>query len=226
MAIAYDNVTEYIYNGYQGGPVSPSWSHTTGSGSNRLLVLTAAIWQDSAGTGTVTAASYNGIALTNPSFSVRGGGMFSDIWYLAGPAAGSNTVSVTITGATDAIKLSVSTWTGINQSIPIAGNGNATGYEEDLSGEIITTYDNSLIVGCVTRFGTTNATPDTFTNLMNDTTGSIFASADYDIVGYANTYTNTYTGTAINDWSMLLVEFPEAVGYPHASIPNAFMFGL
>ena len=227
MAIAFDNVTEDIYNGYRAGPVSPSWSHTTGSGSNRLLVLTASIWQDTPGTGTITAASYNSVSLTDPAISIRSAGMLTDIWYLVAPATGSNTMSVTVTGATDAVKLSVSTYTGIDPTTPVASNGNATEYSEDLSADIITTYDNSLIVGAVTRFGTTNATPDTFTNLMNDTTGSIFASSDYYLAGSANTYTNSYTGTVSADWSMLLVEFVEKQGGgPRAFVPNAFMFGL
>ena len=109
-AIAFNASSTSITTGYNAGPVTKTWTHTT-SGSDRLLVLMADIWQDVGGTGTITSASYGGQALTKVT-NTRSGGMASEIWYLENPPTGANTMSVTITGATDAIKLGVASLYG------------------------------------------------------------------------------------------------------------------
>ena len=154
--IALDATTTNITNGYAGGPVTKTWSHTT-SGTNRLLVLSAHIWQDVAGTGTVTSASYGGQALTKAT-STRMVGIAEEVWYLVNPPTGSNTVSVTVTGATDAIKLGVSTWTGVDQSTPIPVKTGALGVSGNPSVSLTTTSTNNVVLASLDRFSTTNAT--------------------------------------------------------------------
>ena len=68
--------------------ITITWTHTC-TGSTLLLVLSAAIWQDVAGTGTITSASYNGVALTNIQ-AVTQTQMRSELWYLKAPASGSH----------------------------------------------------------------------------------------------------------------------------------------
>ena len=123
-AIALDSTASSITTGFNAGPVTKTWTHTT-TGSNRFLVLFADIWQDVGGTGTITSATYNGTALTKAT-NTRGGGMASEIWYLVAPTTGSNTVSVTVTGATDAIKLATASFTGATQTSPLDVSNTAT----------------------------------------------------------------------------------------------------
>jgi hypothetical protein len=54
--------------------------------------------------------------------------MASEIWYLTNPASGSNTVSVTVTGATDSIKLAAASFTGAHQSSPLDTVNDASGW--------------------------------------------------------------------------------------------------
>ena len=97
------------------------------SGSNPVIVLTADIFQDVAGTGSITSATWNGGAFTKAS-STRMGTKSTEIWYLVATTTGAKTMSVTVTGATDAIKLMSASFNGVHQSSPLdAVNTAATG---------------------------------------------------------------------------------------------------
>jgi hypothetical protein len=52
-SIALNATSTIIHGDFTSGPTTKNWTHTT-SGSNRLLVLFADIWQDVGGTGTIT----------------------------------------------------------------------------------------------------------------------------------------------------------------------------
>jgi YD repeat-containing protein len=83
--IAFDAAVASSTTGFVSGSASKTWTHTVGTGNNRMLLLFADIWQDVGGAGTITSASYNGIALTKAT-STRFGTMATEIWYLAAPA--------------------------------------------------------------------------------------------------------------------------------------------
>jgi RHS repeat-associated protein len=207
--IALHATSSTIHGGYTSGPTTKNWTHTT-SGSNRLLVLFADIWQDVGGTGTITSATYNGTSLTKAT-STRGGGMASEIWYLANPASGSNTVSVTVTGATDSIKLTAASFTGANQSSPLDASNATSGWGGNPTISLTTGTANDLVTATLSRFGTTDATTNR-TSLYNSTASSTLGAASYQIATAAGSYSDTYTGSASSDWSMAMAGFKPATG--------------
>ena len=207
--IAFNATSTIIHGGFTSGPTTKNWTHTT-SGSNRLLVLFADIWQDVGGTGTITSATYNGTSLTKAT-STRGGGMASEIWYLANPTTGSNTLSVTITGATDSIKLAAASFTGANQSSPLDATSIASGWGGNPTASITTVTANDLVTATLSRFGTTDATTNR-TSLYNSTASSTLGAASYQIATTPTSYSDTYTGSASADWSMSMAAFKPATG--------------
>jgi hypothetical protein len=86
-------------------------------------------------------------ALSNPhaATSTRAGGMASEIWYLENPTSGSNTVSVTVTGATDSIKLTAASFTGAHQSSPLDASNVATGFGGNPTASVTTITANALV---------------------------------------------------------------------------------
>src|SRR5581483_612759 len=92
MAIAFDNATD---SGAQNG--SPfTFSHTTGNGSNRLLLL---FIHNTTGTNdNPSSVTYDGVAMTQLG-TTNGNGWTESIWYLANPNSGAKTVSVTSTNS-------------------------------------------------------------------------------------------------------------------------------
>jgi hypothetical protein len=97
---------------------SLSWSHTVGSGANRLLVVGVAIRNAN---NVVTGVSYAGKSLTllqarnNHDNAVR-----VEQWYLVAPPSGTGNVTVTLSGGAKVVGGAVS-FTGANQVSPFRG---------------------------------------------------------------------------------------------------------
>ena len=81
---------------------SLSWSHTVGTGNNRLLAVTFAGEDVTLGDMTITSVTYNGVAMTlAPGTSSRGTQnpyIKTDIYYLMNPPTGAHTVVISLTG--------------------------------------------------------------------------------------------------------------------------------
>lgn len=86
-------------------------THTC-AGTNRFLVASVALITNVA----VTGITYNGVAMTYITSSVQGAYRI-EIWGLANPATGANTVAVTLAGATDSY-LATASFKGVNQTFP------------------------------------------------------------------------------------------------------------
>ena len=105
---------------------SLSWSHTTSTGSDRLLTVGTQI----SGAGrTLTSVTYNSVSLSTKCSEVNTNGneYRPYISELVAPATGSNTVAITVSGsALDLIGGAV-TWTGAHQTTPTGTCASATG---------------------------------------------------------------------------------------------------
>jgi hypothetical protein len=93
-----------------------SWTHPV-SGNQCILLVGISI----ANTGLqVNSVTYNGAPLSRISFASNAGNARVEIWYLVAPTLGSNTVSVTLSGATDAVAGAFS-FSGVDQTNPFDG---------------------------------------------------------------------------------------------------------
>lgn len=117
MAIAFDATANT-----NGGGGSFTFSHTCASSANMMLLLSIAV-----NGGTVTAATYNGVAMTLATSVTN---TFTGyLYYLANPASGAHTISVTCSGS---LSLAVSaSYSGVKGQAPEAtntktGNGSTT----------------------------------------------------------------------------------------------------
>jgi hypothetical protein len=144
-------------SGYQAASTSISWSHTVGSQANRCLIVQLAIL----GTGSASAVTYNGVAMTKQTNASDGipGIPFIETWYLAAPASGTNTVAVTLSGSLAAVGDSLSYY-NVDQSAPIeAGTVNgASGSPASVS--LTTIAANSRVVGHLAKLATGTVTSD------------------------------------------------------------------
>lgn len=116
MAVSYDNTTSDI------GTASPTRSivHTC-SGSDRVLVAFIRFGN----TITINSVTYNGVSLTNAGTQTASGSHHkSSIWYLIGPATGSNNLVIT-TSSTAEVITGIISFTGANNVQNYAGATNA-----------------------------------------------------------------------------------------------------
>ena len=99
---------------------SLTWSHTTGSGSNRLLLVGVALEPDSQGT-TVSTVTYSGQSLTRAGFQQSSDNEARmEIWRLVNPPSGTANVVVTLNqSCDDAVVAVASTFSGVHQTTPL-----------------------------------------------------------------------------------------------------------
>ena len=144
MALAIDAVTDAAGSG--AGPFT--WAHTC-AGSDRVLLVGISYYDS---LDTVSAVTYNSVALTVVSSSTVSNGQYTSTMYrLIAPATGSNTVSVTFTGGVFDFKAGSVSFTGADQTTPLGTAVTATGSSTTPSvtvtsatGEIV--LDNLTIV--------------------------------------------------------------------------------
>jgi uncharacterized repeat protein (TIGR01451 family) len=113
---------------------SHTWSHTTGTGSNRLLLVGVSLESDSQGT-TVSSVTYSGQSLTRAGFqqSIDNEARM-EIWRLINPPSGTANVVVTLNQACDdALVVVASTFSGVHQTTPLGTFASAQSDQGDLA---------------------------------------------------------------------------------------------
>ena len=104
-----------------------SWSHTVGSGSNRILLVGVSL--RNGGSQTVSGITYGGTALTLLGSAANGTNIRGELWYLKNPAAGAATVQVTISGAATYFAAGAASFFNVEQGssfgTAVTGNGNS-----------------------------------------------------------------------------------------------------
>lgn len=197
MAIALDAQGGKIENGFAAGG-DRVWMHTC-TGSDRFLVVSVMLWQDVAGTGTISRLTYAGVDLTKAQ-GLTTGSMRAEIWYLANPKVGSNLVNATVSGNTDDRKFRSSSYTGAGA---LDASNTGTGSTGNPTVNITTVADNCWVIDAVAKFGTGAATVGAGqTSVMNDVSGSTLGAASYEGPKTpAGAVTMSWTEATANDWS-------------------------
>jgi hypothetical protein len=110
-AIAF-NAGGIVGTGDNGGSGNFSGSYTCGSGANRILFV-GVVGQ--IGVNTITAITYNGVAMTLIDAPHGTGLRFGAFYYLINPASGANTLSITQSGGDYLIPIAAD-YSGAKQS--------------------------------------------------------------------------------------------------------------
>lgn len=137
--IAVDSVSGVT--GPTSDQISRTWSHTVGSGSNRILIVGVSIKDGAANVNSVT---YGGTALVSIGSRTDGGlNTKIAIWKLVAPASGLANIVVTLSAAKRIVAGSVS-FTGVDQTTPngafasnVGTNGTPTVNVSSASGELV-----------------------------------------------------------------------------------------
>ncbi|HSX28216.1 MAG TPA: hypothetical protein VLF60_02090 [Candidatus Saccharimonadales bacterium] len=125
MAIAFDAVGPSSAGTGTANTTSITWNHTC-TGSNLLLVVGVGVGSGLA--TTTTSVTYNSVSMTSAGkvYSDNQTDGYVELFYLAGPATGSNAVVVTCSVAKDLTGGSMS-FTGVDQSTPVTNAVTAFG---------------------------------------------------------------------------------------------------
>ena len=132
-----------------GTATTQSWTHTVGSGNNRILIVTTGSQNVNANTVT-----FNGVALTLIGRQIDGGGATRiSMWYLLSPATGAGTIQVTYASGSDAKVMGASSWSNVNQASPIGTFGSQSGSSGTTASVAVTSATNEIVVDAVSYEG-------------------------------------------------------------------------
>jgi prepilin-type N-terminal cleavage/methylation domain-containing protein len=133
---------------------SRTFSHSIGSGTNRLLVVGVSIENDPTGPA-VSSITYNGQTLTKiDSVEVSSDGTMgrTELWYLLEadlPGSGSYNVVVTLSQSTNELAVGAISLTDVAQQAPEASNTNSNVGQDTISSNITTATDGAWLVDVV-----------------------------------------------------------------------------
>lgn len=207
-----------------------SWSHTTGTLTNGLLIVTVHGRGTSGTNIAVSGVTYNSTAMTKArediSETAVGSWTFmaTSIWYLAAPSSGANTVEVTYAGTVTRCVGGGITYAGMMQSSPV-GDTDMNFIGSDVSSTIAvtltTTASDSLIVSGVYSGDSSGVTADaSMTTRFNGVIGGDSQGNATTEAATVTDYTETWTQT-VNDWMLMTaVELKAAVATRRVMLIN------
>lgn len=200
--ITVDATSSGVSTGFSAG-TTLTFSHTCTGASK--LVVSVQLWQDVAGTGTVSGITYNGVALTKIGEKRQAStSMQVEMWYLDAPAAGAHNIVVTISGNTDARKAGsislIGATNGYDQTNSSGGSSTSA------STSVTPSVNDSIIIDTLISFGGTTAVEGS-TSFFESTTGSINAAAQYYIQTTAASKAMTWSWTTSGDYSHFVASF-------------------
>ena len=131
--VAVDATTSRARERTGPGTVTNLFAHTTSAAANRLLIVGVSMNISTAPTTAVTGVTYNGTALIflgahNDTANTRR----VEMWYLLNPVSGNNlavnvSVNIPVAGATVGIVAGATTFTGVDQTVPLSAFISANG---------------------------------------------------------------------------------------------------
>lgn len=211
MAITFDNATS---SGFGANVSSKTVSHTTGSGSNRILFVGVAM-SGNVITDLVSGITYGGVSMTKITDAAGIDGNTGDVtvYYLANPASGTNDVVVSFSvnngGGIQVVSYSDSKQTGI----PDSGNTLSTssgGTNIDLATTTIADNSWTLMFGmCDSGSGLTAGTG---TTLRGTVLSAVYAMGDSNAaITPAGSSTLEFTNASAKQTAVIISFAPAVV---------------
>jgi hypothetical protein len=212
MSVAFDAVGPGATGDFATGASivtgSRTWSHTT-SGVDRALFVSISVGVATPGTDVdtvVTGVTYAGTAMTfvGRRHANDGNAGYAELWVLANPALGANTVSVqfTSTGNNSSVEEGSTSFTGVDQTTPYDGFVSSVGASTAPS-VAITSAVGSMTLDMVASGGVLSAPTQTNRWLENQDTASAAGCAGQSTATGAASVTHGYTIAAGDWWAML-----------------------
>ena len=211
-AVAVDSTGPNSSGAAAPGASSLSWSHTvTSSGSNLALVVAVGVGARP-DDGLALSVTYNSVAMTSAGLmhADNTDHGFVQMFCLAAPATGTNTVAVSLSGGIgDLVGGSIS-FTGVNQATPCKNA--ATAYSSGTSVSVaVTSTAGDMVVDAVGTGSGVTASTQTLEWLNNLNHATADANAAQSVAAGAPSVTMGYTG--INDfWGIIGVDLAAASG--------------
>jgi hypothetical protein len=158
--ISFDSQSSYIGTSQA---TFALWQHpNTGSGSDRVLLVSVDTFNSGATPATVTGVTYNGVTLTQVATALYNSDprVRAYVYMLVNPSAGTNKVIRANFSASTLAVAGAVVYTNVNQTVPVITSGNASGTSSSSSPSVSLTASGSyakMLFGHVGTYRTQNS---------------------------------------------------------------------
>jgi len=179
-----------------------TWSHMTGSGSNKMLVVGIAIEDPIASNMEISSVTYNGSTMnlvTNSNVLISASKYSKSIlYYMTNPPTGPHNISVTTTGICKGIIVGAISLFGVYQGMPEAVKTNSNINITSISTDITTQTDGAWVVDLINDAGDSIKLYEGtgMTKRWNTLCSSLTAAASAQIVAKAGLTTISWSADA------------------------------
>jgi len=143
MALTYDTTSN---GGAASSVTSETFSHTVGTGSNRILMVFVTSEDSTATDRDVTGVTYNAVAMTRCDTPRVEGNCESEWWYLVSPDEGAHDVVITWTGTvTSGGGIAISYFGAKQTGQPDAVASQGASSTDTIAQDIVTVADSSVV---------------------------------------------------------------------------------
>lgn len=188
---------------HNGSTSSLSWSHTAGTGSNRILLVGVSTFGLS-----VSAVTYAGSSLTKlSSLNCPNSNCHDELWYMKNPPSGTATVNVKFSVSTAVVAGSV-TFYNVNQTntFGTVATGNGTGASSSVS---VSTTSTQMVVDSLTNTAKNSTWLPSQTKLWTD--GTVNGGGASYKSGVSGTITMSWShGASTDSWADIVVPLNQA----------------
>jgi hypothetical protein len=204
---------------------SVSWSHTTGTASNRLLVVAVSVHVATGTPANVTSVTYGGVPLTQVTtalYSAAVPQVRTYIFRLVNPASGTKTITVNFTASTLYV-CGATTYANVDQTTSIQNSATATGSSTSPSVSVNVTGTGRAVFGHLAG----HRTAETTTQVTYVGAGAGSASSSLGYWPYTPTYpTPAYPiGLQANDLILLQVTVRDTTNTPTTPTGFTLLYG-
>jgi hypothetical protein len=205
--------------------MSVSWSHTTGTASNRLLVVAVSVHVATGTPTTVTSVTYGGVPLTQVTtalYSATAPQVRTYIFQLVNPQSGTKTITVNF-AASALYVCGATTYADVDQSAPIQTFATATGSSTSPSVPVTVTGTGRAVFGTLSGYRTAETT--TQVTYVGAGTGSASSASPY--YPYNPTYPMPAypSGLQANDLILLQVTVRDTTNTPTTPAGFTLLYG-
>jgi uncharacterized repeat protein (TIGR01451 family) len=211
--VAVDTTSSRAIERTGAGTVTDNFTHTTGTGANRLLIVGVSMNITNAPTTAVTSITYGGTGLSLiGAHNDAGNTRRVEMWSLLNPASGNNvalnvSINIPVAGATVGIVAGATTFTGVDQTVPMGSFVSVNGAAGANSQMDVPSTVNGMILDTLATGGNQAVTVSgPQVSRWNLTTGGGTDPPDVTATGSSRTgapsvpLSETFSGTS--NWSL------------------------
>jgi hypothetical protein len=183
-----------------------TWSHTTGTGSDRILLVSVV----TSGIASINSVTYAGVPMTLVRTQLRTP-VRSSLWVLSNPPSGTGTIAVTASQSSFRIIGGAQSYSGVDRVSPFGAVASTNGFGNTASLTLASNADELVVDAYGASSGT--AAPQS-PQVSRYSQVSVYQNAGSSRTGAAPTVTMSWSSGSLVSWTFIAVSLKPSAPLP------------